>query len=434
MRATIGAVLTMAAILAATQAHAVDQTVPGAGNAAATALAKRSPLVQSALIRLEQQIEVLTDRKLRSQTQDGLFNPHTCIAHRAGLTETDKQAILSELQTQGLYSPADAAAFPGGAEAGVFPPVLNDGSDCPQLPMPFGAAPGSSFGSHHSYPGGLPVHESFNMSSSLSFEENYKLSFGLPGADGLPRVAPLPPFGSRNVATRSDIAITTDWIIAAPMWHDWAKPIVFQWNADGSEFAEFNFGGAGVTDANGAAGDSRTGGHHIISLAETMARNLPALFIVTQACAHSAPTLGNEFKVVNWLRAAAIIARVDPVARGYLIKDSHGNFRLPPARTTDSVDLIDAGQTNILLEYEIHNLSDADFTFSIPAVTEAQVILSTIAADYGYDPTDTARYNNDFRNPVLTYLSAERVFLRYTNDGLSAVRHDLDMLRAKGVI
>jgi len=43
---------------------------------------------------------------------------------------------------------------------------------------------------------------------------------------------------------------------------------VFQWNEDGSEFKELNFGGNGSTDSFGSAGDSRSGGHHIIGVAE----------------------------------------------------------------------------------------------------------------------------------------------------------------------
>ena len=103
-----------------------------------------------------------------------------------------------------------------------------------------------------------------------------------------------------------------------------------------------------------------------------MARGLPPAFVITQASAHSNPTLGNEFKVVNWLRAAAIIASVDPVKAGFVTTDAAGNFRLPPLRQLGSVDLLAAGQTNLLAEYTIHNLSDADFTFSIPAVADVQ--------------------------------------------------------------
>ncbi len=424
----------LAASFCTTTARAADQTVPGAGNAQATATASRSPLVASALLRLQEQISTTTDRRLRVQTEDALFNPQTCIQHRAGLTATTKSAILARLLAAGLYSPADAAAFPGGAMAGIFPPVRDDGRACPHLPQGFGVAPGSNFGGHQSFPGGLAVHESFNLSSAASFDENYKLAYGLPGFDGLPRMAPLPPFGPRDAARRSDLVIARDTVLLAPMWHDWAKTLVFQWNADGTEFAEFSFGGNGLSDSNGAAGDSRTGGHHILSLAESIARNLPAPFVIAQASAHSAPTLGSEYKVVNWLRTASIIAQVEPVARGYLATDAAGTLRLPPVRGSDTVDLNAAGQTNILVEYEIHNLSDADFVFSIPAVTTAQVLLQTLAPRYGYAPADTAAYNTRYRNPALAFLSGERMLILYSNGGLTAVREALDNLRTRRII
>jgi hypothetical protein len=35
---------------------------------------------------------------------------------------------------------------------------------------------------------------------------------------------------------------------------------------------------------------------------------------------------------VNWLRAAAIIAQIDPVAKGYLRLDSQNRLRLPAVR------------------------------------------------------------------------------------------------------
>ncbi|WP_298877721.1 hypothetical protein [uncultured Bradyrhizobium sp.] len=422
-------VVTAAVLAASTPAWAVDQTVPGAGNAAAGELAARSPLVKSALARIEQVIATIDDAKLKAATHDALFNPDTCVTHRANLTATDKDKIIAELISLGLINEADGKAFPGGAVTGVFPPLRDDGTACPHLPMAWGAAPGSAFAGHHSYPGGLPVHESFNLSSAISFSENYRLNVGLSGEDGLPRVAPLPPNGSREVVNHSDLVINNDAILAAPMWHDWAKPIVFQWNADGSEFAEFNFGGNGETDADGAKGDSRTGAHHILGVAESMARDLPAPFIVIQASAHSAPTLGHEYMVVNWLRAAAIIAHVDPIARGYLVKDASGHLRLPPARTTDNIDFLAAKLGNLSAETVIHNLSDADYIFAGPAVTAAVAILTKLAPDYGFDAADTAKFNNGFRNPALSYLSAERILIRYNHDGLAGVRHDLDALK-----
>jgi hypothetical protein len=209
-----------------------------------------------------------------------------------------------------------------------------------------------------------------------------------------------------------------------------------QWNEDGTEFTELNFGGNGKTDNYGASGDSKTGGHHIIGVAEAMARKLSPAFVVTQASAHAAPTAGNEFKVMNWIRAAAMIARIDPVAAGYLIKDARGHLRLPVLRQQSTLDLqgLMPNQPNLLVEYELHNLSDADFTFTAPAVAQAQVLLAALASNFGYDPNQRAAYNTKYRNPVLSYLSAERLQIIYANAGLDAVASEIAKLKVMGII
>jgi hypothetical protein len=388
-----------------------QQTTPGAGNANAVTLAQKSPIVQSAFRFLLAQTDSLKDRHLRQQTEDAIGNPKTCVQHRAGITPAKKAALLQQLLAAGLVDPNDDATFPGGLLAGVFPPILNEGSACPQLPQAFYSAPGSVFGGHHSYPGGLPVHESNNDISDVELAHQYRLVYGH-SRQGFPTVD-RDVFDTPVLSTRSDIFIDQDVIVGAPIWHDWAKSIVFQWNADGTEFQELNFGGNGVTDANGAAGNSKTGGHHIMSVAEAMSRGLSPAFVITQACAHSAPTSGNEYKVVNWLRAAAILAQIDPVAAGYLELDVAGH---------------------LLAEYTLHNLSDADFTYSGPAVTTAQVILQTLAVRYGYDPANASVYNNKYRNPALSFLTGERILILYNSQGLAGVQAQLDKLRSAGVI
>jgi hypothetical protein len=250
----------------------------------------------------------------------------------------------------------------GDSLAGVFPPLRDDGSACPKLPQSFINAPGSTFGGHHSYPGGLAIHESFNLTSSLNFGNEYRGKYG------------------------PDLKIDDDLLIAAPIWHDWAKTIVFQWKPDGTELDEIPIAG--------------TPAHHILSLAETMKRGLPPEFIVAQASAHAAPVLGNEAKVANWIRAAAIIARVDP-------------------------QIYVAPVPKFRIEYSIDNLSDADFVVSIPAVATADSILKQLAHEFGFDPADTARYNNQFRNRVLSELTAERLLVIYTRSGVDGVRAEI---------
>lgn len=420
------ATVVLCGVLISMSAQAADQTQLGAGNARAEQIGTASPLVQSAVDYLVNAAQGIGDDQIRQQTLGSFQDANFCIQHRAGVTDAIKNQIISTLTAQNLVNPNDAASITGGVKAGIFPPVVADGNACPLQPLSFKAAPGSNFGGHHSYPGGLAVHESFNDQSSINFADTYRGEYGKTGRHQLPVV--------KGISRQGDVDINQDVIIAAPIWHDWAKRMVFQWNADGTEFTELNFGGTGTNDNNGAAGDSRTGGHHILSVAETMARNLPPVLVITQASAHSAPTLGNEYKVVNWLRAAAIVAQLDPVAKGYLVKDSNNNFRLPPLYMLGSVNLNGSGQTNLLVEYQIHNLSDADFINSIPAVTEVQVLLQNIAPNFGYNPADTATYNNGFRNVVLSYISPERLMLIYAKQGLNAVLTEVEKLRLQHVI
>ena len=420
------------------QAFAADQTQIGVGNAAAIRLANQSPLVQSAMRFLTEQAGHIRDRSLRTATLDILKNPMTCVMHRRGLATVQAQdAVIQILFDQGLINRSDAAAFPSGIRAAIFPPVLQADADCPQLPQPLMSAPGSAFGGHHSYPGGLPIHESNNDLSDVNLASQYQAVYGSVNKDGLPRIDADDDKDEhhRHGTDSAQLSIDADVIVAAPIWHDWAKTIVFQWNADGSEFTEFNFGGAGTLDAWGTAGDSRTGGHHILSIAESMARGFSPLMVITQASAHSAPTLGNEFKVVNWLRAAAIVARIDPLKAGYLSSDTTGKLRLPPLGRLADVNLNTAGQTNLRVEYTLHNLSDADFTFSGPAVASAvSVLLTTLAPEFGYSAADTTTFNNRFRNPTLSYLTAERIQVLYGSKGLDAVRQELKRLHQLGVI
>jgi hypothetical protein len=81
----------------------------------------------------------------------------------------------------------------------------------------------------------------------------------------------------------------------------------------------------------------------------------------------------------------------------------------------------------------LHNLSDADFVLSIPAVTTVQEQLKAIAPQFGYNPTDTI-YIKKFRNPVLSYLSAERLLIIYGNCGLDGVIAEIRKLNQKKII
>jgi hypothetical protein len=389
----------IAALATAQPTTFANQTKPGAGNAAAAALASDSELIRSSYDYLKRQIARIQDPKIRSATTDALANPNTCIASRAGLTDERKAAILQTLIKEGLIDPAGADLN------GLFPPVIDDGSACPKLPMPVDAAPGGANGGHHSHPGGLMLHEQFNLNNSLSLADGYRRVYRL-GANDL----------------------NQDLLIAAPVWHDWAKTIVFQWNADGSEFAELTFGGNGSTDAWGRLGDSRTGSHHIITIAEMMKRGLPPELVITMASAHSTPAGANEYKVVNWLRTAAVLAQIDPVAQGFLYLDGEKRPRRPAVRKTASVKL---PGTFTIAEYMIHNSSDADYSLTSTAVSDLKPVLAAVAPRFRFDPADTAAYTTRFRNKVLSYLSAERLWIIYGNQGEDGVTAEIQKIKGK---
>ena len=138
--------------------------------------------------------------------------------------------------------------------------------------------------------------------------------------------------------------------------------------------------------------------------------------------------------MVNWLRAGAIIAQIDPVAAGYLYIDSVGNLRLPPLRQLgNNVNLNTAGQTNVLAEYTLHNLSDADFTYSGPAVDIDNVLLQSIAPQFGINPADP-NYDLIFRNPVFSFFTAERLTIIYSEQGIGGVKKSVQKLRDAGII
>jgi hypothetical protein len=429
--ATSLALLGFLSVAALGAAGAAENAALGAGNALAIEISGKSALVRSAKAHIDQRIREMQNAQLRTATEDAVDNPATCVRHRAGLDAATKAAIVRRLKSEGLADPEDDGRFAGGLLAGIFPPLNADGRDCPQLPQVFTSAPGSAFGGHHSYPGGLAIHEAFNLSSALSLAANYRRTYGHHGASGLPEVGPVD-----NSEAADDIAIDQDIMIAAPIWHDWAKTIVFQWTETGGEFPELNFGGDGKTDNFGATGNSKTGAHHILGVAETIKRGLPPEFVITQASAHAAPAEGNEFLVVNWIRAAAIMAQVDPVAAGYLIKDPQGRPRLPPLRRLANLPIqqLLPDEPNLLIEYVLHNLSDADHTFTGSAVSEVQIVLEAVAGRFGYDPRDTAIYNTRFRNPVLANLSAERLQILYVDGGVNAVVGEIERLKEAGII
>ena len=211
-------------------------------------------------------------------------------------------------------------------------------------------APGSGYGSHHPYPGGLATHTDVNLHVTKALCAIYRDVFGY--------------------------SVNEDIAVAAQILHDIAKPYVFQWQKDGSSRKEYTIAGQGA--------------HHVFSLAEVIFRNFPAEEVIAQACAHGAPSSPREeADVASWLRAAAILAGKDAVEYGLVGKDGktlHGIHRQ---------------------EGYIVHLGDHDFVLSSPAARKTVAVLKKIAKDlYGMSEADLQGAPfNAFRNHVGAQLS-----------------------------
>ena len=115
------AVLIPVALLA--QTTGPDQTKVGAGNAAASALATDSALVQSSYQYLLRQANQIQDGWIRNQTLDAIRNTNTFVASRAGVTDPMKDDMIKKLIDAGLAASGGAANINGGMKAAIFPPT-----------------------------------------------------------------------------------------------------------------------------------------------------------------------------------------------------------------------------------------------------------------------------------------------------------------------
>ena len=91
-------------------------------------------------------------------------------------------------------------------------------------------------------------------------------------------------------------------------------------------------------------------------------------------------------------------------------------------------------QSNLLYEYVLQNLSDADYTFTGPAVVQSEIFLRTVAPKFGYDPADATRCTTEYRNVVLSHLSAERVQILFASGGIGRMEQEVAKLKTAGAL
>jgi hypothetical protein len=354
------------AIAEAADAHIALPPPQGAltnGNAHAMRIAQRSPYVRALYGNVEALAHTITATVLREDVLAMLRNPAPDFAKHAP-TPQARTAIRDALAAAGFVKP-DAAV------SGIFPPGTEAASTT--VLQPFWSTPGSGEGSHHAYPGGLATHEYFNASMSEAFGKNYDAHY----------------FGGRPTIDR-------DTVIAASLYHDIMKTAVFQYHDDGTLFDEVVI--------------AQTGAHHILSGAQAIAHSRSPHFITTLLSAHAAPSLGDEKHVVDWCRAAAIVAGVDPVAYG-LVKPDGSGFKL----AADPVPV----------EAFISYLSDHDYVLSVHA---AEVVNGRLNARYAqWQPPTTPDW---YRAAVLSQTTAIALYDQLARRGETVFTATLQAVEA----
>jgi hypothetical protein len=335
-------------------AHAAPPSLPqipqglSAGNARAAGIARESPFVQRQFAEAMRLAKSIGDSRSRADILDLLERPVPSYARKYPTAES-RAALRDALAREGFVKA-------GAPVEGIFPP----GTDGTRVVQPFWSAPGSALDSHHSYPGGLLMHELFNSTMAGNFERTYDALY----FDG-------------------NAAVDRDSVVAAAFYHDIMKTAVFQFNADGTLLEE--------------ASIAATGAHHCLSGAEAIVRGRDAHFVTVLLSAHAAPSLGDESKVVDWCRAAAMIAGVDPVEYGLVRKTASGYILATPPP----------------IETFVSYLSDHDFVVTIPAVRAVVPYLAEL---------DRSLW---FRHRVLSRTSAVALYQTLAKKGETALRKAL---------
>ena len=322
----------------------------------ATKAIEQSAIVKNAYNYILSSVEKINNLTLRKQTLDLIQNTRPTFM-QLYTSSTSITGVYNELANKGLVDTSNISPEK------LFPALKNNAN-----PQEFISAPGSGYSSHHAYPGGLPTHVAANLSITEGIINTYKLIFGY--------------------------TLDTDIVYSAQALHDLAKPWVFQWNDDGTCFTEYTIAG--------------TGAHHILSLTEAIYRHLPAEEIVAQACAHNhSASDKDERDVVNWLKAASVIAQINPVQYGLLDKSGE---KIPIPQHQEG--------------YVVH-LGDHDWVLSGAAAKNTVLYLQEIAKeDYNFSDKDLhGALFNHFRN----YIGAQVSFMFLHNlmaqNGLEDVRN-----------
>ena len=205
--------------------------------------------------------------------------------------EGDRRRLFDEMVKLGFFNAADDPDY-------VWP----SGHMSPQSYL---TAPSSHNDFYNAHPGGLALTVAFNIRMADAYTQNYRQVYGVP--------------------------INRDVAVVGLLVHEYPKVWLYQWQKDGSWLEEPR-----------TVYDDTWHAHCIYVTAELMHRRFDSRIVMAMAAAHQLSALGASMDgrkvVTNWvglervahfIKAAGILANVDPVDYG-LLERKGGDVVLAP--------------------------------------------------------------------------------------------------------
>jgi hypothetical protein len=253
-------------------------------------MARASRLVSGAYNELLQTAASLEDPGYRRLMTECIVSPKITFLEQYP-TDQDRRRLFDEMVRLGFFNPADDPDH-------VWPRGHMD-------PQTYLTAPSSHNDFYNAHPGGLALTVAYNIRMADAYTQNYRQMYGVPANRDLP--------------------------VASLLVHEYPKVWLYQWQSDGAWLEEPR-----------TVYDDTWHAHCIYVTAELMHRRFDARIVMAMAAAHQLSFLEASMdgrkvvtqwrgleRVAHFIKAAAIMAQVDPVAYG-LLERRNGDTVLAP--------------------------------------------------------------------------------------------------------
>lgn len=293
-------------------------------------------------------------------------------------TDEDRRKMFDEMVKLGFFNAEDDPdhVWPGGH--------MN--------PQTYLTAPSSHNDFYNAHPGGLAVTVAYNIRMADAYTENYRQMYGVP--------------------------INRDLPVASLLVHEYPKVWLYQWQKDGSWLEEPR-----------TVYDDTWHAHCIYVTAELMYRRYDSRIVMAMAAAHQMSMLDASMDgravVANWIgldrvahfiKAAAVMAQVDPVDYG-LLERKGGDMVLAPQPA----------------EQWVTHLADMNWPYAMGgAQLYTWPLLKTVAEnDLGIKGDDLdGRPFNQLKNYVWSQLGQITLYEILVREGQDAARKTINRLVA----